>query len=85
MATGNYPRSADEVNVTIGTTLRQFLQVKNAVAQHQTWLAQGSTDLKVAPYSMSAGDETNLKSAISGLNTALQAISMTFVDRCTGP
>ena len=55
-----------------------------AVARHQRWLAQGSTNLKVAPYSMSAADENAIKGAIADLNTALQAISMTWIDQVSG-
>jgi hypothetical protein len=85
MAAGSYPRTADEVNNLIGGTLKTFISVKEALVRHQDWLAQGSTDLKVAPYSMTASDETNLKTAVAGLNTALAAIDLTFVKRCVGP
>lgn len=79
---GLNPQNAAEVNQDIGTVLRQFVSIKEAVARRQTFLA--ATDLKIAPYSMTAGDETNIKSAVSGLNTALQAFDMTFVNRLTG-
>lgn len=83
MTAGLAPATLTEVNTKIGTTLRQFSDVRSTLLQHQRWLA--ATDLKVAPYNMAAADETNLKSAVAGLNTELQAFDMTFVDRCTGP
>jgi hypothetical protein len=41
-------------------------------------------DLTAPPYSMTPDDQTTIKSAINGLNLALQAVDMTFIDRLTG-
>lgn len=81
MAGGN-PSSAAEVNSYVGSLLRQFQNLRDQVARSQLWMA--ANDLKTAPYSMTSGDEANIKSAISGLNTALGAVDTTFIKRLDG-
>lgn len=79
---GATPRSADEVNVTVGQHLRQFVGIQDMIAHDEGSLA--GLALTGPPYNMSAADELDIKTAISGLNTALQAVDMTFIDRLTG-
>jgi hypothetical protein len=79
---GNYPQTNNEVNVLVAGVCRQFVLFQQQVARNQATMA--AIDLKIAPYSFSSGDEANLKSALSGLNTALAAIDRTFIDRVTG-
>jgi hypothetical protein len=79
---GSQPKTADEVNATTGAHLRGFINYKDAVHQDQGFF--GGTDLKAAPYYFSADQETELKSAISQLDQALQAVDMTFINRIVG-
>jgi hypothetical protein len=79
---GLAPTTVSEINNDVGLLLRQFVHVREGVARRQSWLA--ANDLKAVPYSMTAADEQNIKTAIANLNTALQAFDMTFINRCTG-
>jgi len=79
---GTQPRNADEVNALVGTHLRGFVSSKNAVGQDHDFF--GVTDLKVAPYFFSDEQEALLKSALADLDTALDAIDMTFISRIIG-
>lgn len=79
---GLAPASAYEVNSQVGLHLRDFTTIKERIAHDQAFLV--ATDLKVAPYYFDPDQETLHKSAISGLNDALQAVDMTFIDRLTG-
>lgn len=82
LVTGVNPQNAAEINMTLGVHLRGFVDLRETIAHDQGFLA--GTDLTAAPYSMSADDQTLLKSAISDLNMALQGIDMTFINRLTG-
>lgn len=79
---GSAPQTAADVNQAVGSLVRQIIGIRDQVARFQTYMA--ATDLKAAPLSMASADEANIKSAISGLNTALQAIDYTFVNRLNG-
>lgn len=79
---GLAPRDANEVNTQVGVILRQFTDNKESVGHFREWLA--TCDLKVPPYSMSADDETLIKSAIGDLDTTLDGQDMTFINRLTG-
>lgn len=79
---GTQPKNADEVNALTGLHLRDFLRAKAAVNQDQDFFL--ATDLKLAPYYFTADQETLLKSAIGSLDTALDAIDLTFVNRIVG-
>jgi hypothetical protein len=79
---GTQPQSAAEVNMSTGTHLRGFIACKGTIHQDEDFFA--ATDLKAAPYYFSADQETALKSAISSLDTALQAVDMTFINRIVG-
>ena len=79
---GTQPRTASEVNALVGTHLREFVIAKNKVSQdHDFFLA---TDLKVEPYLFSADQETLIKSAVGNLDSDLDAIDMTFINRVIG-
>jgi hypothetical protein len=82
MTVGLTPASAGEVNNSVGNILRQFTDIKESVNHLADNLAP--LDLQGEPYLMSAEDETLIKSAVNGLDTALDAIDMTFVVRLTG-
>jgi len=82
MTVGLTPATADEVNNSVGNILRQFTDIKESVNHLADNLAP--LDLQAEPYLMSAEDETLIKSAVNGLDTALDAIDMTFVVRLTG-
>jgi hypothetical protein len=79
---GSQPKSADEVNGLIGTHLRGFVSSRNVIHQDQDFFA--ATDLKGAPYWFSASQEADLKTAIANLDTALQAVDMTYINRIVG-
>lgn len=79
---GSQPRNAQAVNDSVGLHLRQFLQAKAAINQDEDWFA--ATDLKAAPYYFTADQETQLKTAISQLDAALDAVDLTFVNRIVG-
>jgi hypothetical protein len=79
---GLTPSTAQEVNHNVGTILRRFVDAKNSVSQLQANLAP--LDLKAQPYLMTEEDETLIKSAVNGLDTDLDAVDMTFIDRLTG-
>jgi len=76
------PENADDVNRQIGTHLRQFVNIKETIGHDQDWLAGSS--LGDPPYNFSASQETDIKTAIAQLNTALDAVDMTFINRLTG-
>ena len=82
MTVGLTPRTADEVNNSVGNILRQFTDIKESVNHLADSLAP--LDLQAEPYLMSAEDETLIKSAVNGLDSALDDIDMTFVVRLTG-
>jgi hypothetical protein len=82
LTVGLAPRSADEVNQQIGLHLRSFLTLKTTINQDAGYLL--ATDLKVPPYSFTADQETLIKSAISGLDAAFDAVDMTFIVRLIG-
>jgi len=79
---GSQPKNAAAVNDSIGLHLRQFLAAKAAINQDQDWFA--GEDLKGAPYYFTADQETQLKTAVSQLDAALDAIDLTFVNRIVG-
>lgn len=79
---GTNPRNADEVNGLTGTHLRSFLTVRTMIGQDQDFMA--AADLKVAPYFFTEEQETDIKTAVAGLDTALQAVDLTFISRVVG-
>jgi len=79
---GTQPQNASEVNALIGTHLRGFASTKVQTNQDAAWLAV--TDLTAAPYWFSAEQEATLKSAVTDLDTALDAVDMTFISRIIG-
>lgn len=82
MPIGMNPQNTADVNSQVGSICRQFVMLQQQASRFQAWMA--ANDLKVAPYSFSSGEEANIKSAISGMNTALAAVDRTFIDRNTG-
>jgi hypothetical protein len=79
---GGNPRSADEINAVIGQHLRAFLAAKVALDQDARFFA--ATDLKTPPYYFTADQEDALKAAVNSLDTAIDAIDLTFVMRVVG-
>jgi hypothetical protein len=79
---GMNPQSSDEVNVSTGNMLRDFIVLKERVGHCQAWL--NGVDLKTPPYNMSDELETLIKSAVFGLDTSLDAVDMTFINRMVG-
>lgn len=79
---GATPTTPEQVNFQIGQHLQAFVGIKNTIANDQANLA--GLQLQQPPYGMTAQDETDIKTAINQLNTALQAVDMTFIDRLTG-
>ena len=82
MAAGLTPKTADEINNNVGVILRRFVDDKESVSHMRENLA--GLDLQAEPYLMSAEDETLIKSAINDLDTALDAIDMTFINQLVG-
>jgi len=79
---GATPTTATEVNTAVGQHLQQFISVKETISHDAANLA--GIDLTQPPYSMSSADQTDIKTALNQLNTSLQAIDMTFIDRLSG-
>ena len=79
---GLNPQGPSEVNMGVGSVLRQFVAAKDAVNRSQASIAPLS--LTEPPYSMSTEDETLIKSAMNDLDTALDAIDMTWISRLIG-
>ena len=79
---GLTPKTADEIHYQVGTLLRQFVDLKERISQQQASLAP--LVLTDPPYEMPSEDETLLKSAINQLDTELDAMDMTFVNRLVG-
>jgi hypothetical protein len=79
---GTNPRNADEVNGLTGTHLRSFLNVRAMIEQDESFM--GATDLTAAPYYFTEDQQTQIKSAVTTLNTALQAVDLTFISRVVG-
>jgi len=79
---GLAPASAYEVNSQVGLHLRDFTTIQERIHHDQEFLV--ATDLMAEPYFFTEDQATLLKSAVSGLDTALQAVDMTFIDRLTG-
>lgn len=80
---GSAPTNAYEFNLQLGTLLRGFINSKNSVNQWHEWL--GGVDLKEDPYNFTASDEALVKSAINDLDTSLDGLDMTFINRLAGP
>ena len=79
---GLAPANAFEVNNNVGIILRRFVDDKESISHLRESLA--SLDLKADPYNMTAEDETLIKSAVGDLDTALDAIDMTFINQLVG-
>jgi hypothetical protein len=79
---GLAPINAAALNNSVGTLLSNFANIRAAVHQQQAWLA--AEDLTADPYNMTPEDQTLIKSAMGPLDTALQAIDMTFISRIIG-
>lgn len=79
---GLTPAGAAELNNQVGSILRQFVSIKESVSHMQANLAP--LDLTAPPYDMGTEDDLTIKSAVNGLDTALDAIDMTFIDRLIG-
>ena len=79
---GTQPKSADEINGLTGTHLKGFIASQATIHQDQEFFA--ATDLTGPPYYFSDTQQTDLKSAISTLDAALQAVDMTFINRIVG-
>ena len=59
---------------TVGTQPKNAAEVNGLVGLH----------LKAAPYYFTAAQETDLKTAVSQLDAALDAVDMTFINRIVG-
>lgn len=79
---GMNPQTSDEVNMQVGQLLRDFIVLKERVNHYQAWLA--GAVLTDPPYSMDPGLDATLKTAMTGLDTALDAVDMTFINRLVG-
>lgn len=79
---GLTPMTADEVNERVGNLLRQFVDIKDSIDHMQANLAP--LTLTDPPYDMTPVDDTTIKSAVNGLDTALDAVDMTFINRLIG-
>lgn len=79
---GTQPENAYAVNQLVGTHLRSFVSIKNTINQDRDFLQ--ATPLTEAPYYFTANQETLIKSAIADLDTALDAVDMTFISRLIG-
>ncbi len=79
---GTNPANNNDINLAVGGLCRQFLIFRDSVAACQGTLA--GIVLTTAPFTFDANSAAILNSAMSGLNTALQAIDVTFVKEAAG-
>lgn len=79
---GAQPQSAAEVNSLVGTRMREFLALKERIAQTQEFLAV--TDLKGAPYYYSDQQEAVIKSGVGDLNNGLGQVPLAFISQLAG-
>ena len=79
---GTAPRNAAEVNGLVGLHLKDFLRAKTVINQDREWFLP--TDLTAAPYFYSSDQAALIQSAYADLDTALDAIDMTFINRLVG-
>jgi hypothetical protein len=79
---GLNPRSSDEVNTLVGGLLREFIVHKERVGHYQSWLA--GVQLAGDPWFMDPDVEATIKAAVNGLDTSLDAVDMTFINRLVG-
>jgi hypothetical protein len=79
---GAQPRDSNEVNSMIGQHLRSFVSIKNSINQDAGFLL--ATNLKDPPYYFTPDQETLIKSAIAGLDSSLDSVDMTFINRLVG-
>ena len=79
---GLTPKTADEINHNVGTILRRFVDDKESVGHLKESLAP--IIMTEPPYTMTAEEETLIKSAVNDLDTALDAIDMTFINQLVG-
>ena len=79
---GLTPKTADEVHNNVGIILRRYVDCKASVDHLQANLAP--LDLTAEPYLMSEADQTLIKSAVNDLDTALDAVDMTFISQLVG-
>lgn len=79
---GAAPTTVAEVNLVVGGLCRQFVLLQAQVNRTQAALA--ALDLTAAPFSLTSQQSADVKTPLSDLNTGLNAISRTFIDRVTG-
>jgi hypothetical protein len=79
---GMNPMTGDEVNMSVGQMLRDFTVLKEKVGHYQAWLA--GAVLTDPPYKMDPDLETLIKSAVNGLDSSLDGVDMTFINRLVG-
>ncbi len=79
---GMNPTTSDEINYSVGMLLREFVILKEKVGHYQAWLA--GIQLADEPYNMDPNTEATLKAALNGLDTSLDAVDMTFINRLVG-
>ena len=79
---GTQPENAMVLNQLIGQHLRAFIDIKNSINQDRDFLE--ATVLTDAPYHFTADQETLIKSAVLELDSAMDAIDMTFITRLIG-
>lgn len=82
MTAGLTPKTADEVNTFVGSHLRNLITLQETIRHDADSLAP--LDLTAEPYLMTPADAANIQTAISGANTYLQAMDMTFINRLVG-
>lgn len=79
---GSAPVSADDYNIKLGFLLKQFLTIKGQINQWQAW--QSGVNL-ADRYGFTPEDAALAVSAVNGLDSGLDALDMTFVNRLAGP
>jgi len=79
---GMNPTTGDEVNYSVGTLLRDFVTLKEKVNHYQAWLA--GAVLTDPPYDIDPDLDATIKTAVNGLDTSLDAVDMTFINRLVG-
>jgi hypothetical protein len=79
---GMNPTTGDEVNYSVGMLLREFVVLKEKVGHYQAWLA--GVVLTEPPYNIDPTLEATLKTAVTGLDTSLDGVDMTFISRLVG-
>lgn len=79
---GLMPASNNDVNVSVGSMLRNFVSLQDQVHRMHNVLV--GINLTAAPFSFTAQQAADITTSVANLDTSLQAVDMTFINRLVG-